>query len=106
MAGDHTRCTPEGREIGANLVRLTEPVILSVQKEGEEDDRCPTCAFRLGTVPNGCPQTMLDAVKAVIEGVPFMCHHKKGNVCHGWYAARIAMGGRSGSAPYPFSHED
>lgn len=92
-ANDHKRVTPEGRAAGFNLVRLTEPAIAELEREGEPDERCKTCAFRLGTVPNGCLQTQLDAMKAVVEGVPFLCHQadRKGWPCHGWYAARVAV---------------
>lgn len=90
---DHSRVTPEGRAVGAQLVRLTEKAIKALAAEGEPDERCKSCAFRLGTVPNGCPQTQMDAVKAVIEGVPFNCHQhdRLGQSCHGWYAARVAL---------------
>lgn len=90
---DHKRVTPEGRAAGFNLVRLTEPTIAQLAREGEPDERCKSCAFRLGTVPNGCLQTQLDAMKAVIEDVPFLCHQadRKGWPCHGWFAARVAI---------------
>lgn len=93
MIYDHKRVTPEGRAAGQQLARLTEPAILDLASEGEPDDRCKSCAFRAGTVPNGCLQTQLDALKCVVEGVPFMCHHadREGHACHGWYAARVAL---------------
>jgi hypothetical protein len=92
-AHDHRRVSPEGKAAGFNLVRLTEPSIAQLEREGESDERCKTCAFRLGTVPNGCLQTQLDALKAVVEDVPFLCHqaNRKGSVCHGWFAARVAV---------------
>lgn len=90
---DHHRVTPEGRAAGAQLVRLTEPTIARLAAEGEPDERCKSCAFRPGTVPNGCLQTQLDALKAVVEGVPFLCHQAdRGRApCHGWFAARVAI---------------
>jgi hypothetical protein len=90
---DHSRVTPEGKALGFNLVRITEPTIAALVNEGEPDERCKSCAFRLGTVPNGCIQTQGDALKCVVEGVPFMCHQhdRKGWTCHGWYAARVAI---------------
>ena len=83
-ARERNRVTPEGRALGENMVRLTEPAIARLADEGEPDERCKSCAFRLGTVPNGCPQTQLDALKAVIEDVPFMCHqaNRAGWPCH------------------------
>lgn len=89
----HSRVTPEGRAIGEQLVKIVEPSIQRLAAEGEPDERCKSCAFRLGTVPNGCIQTQSDAMKAVVEDVPFLCHQadRKGWPCHGWFAARVAM---------------
>lgn len=90
---DHSRVTPAGKAMGAQMVRLTEPTILQLAAEGEADERCKSCAFRLGTVPNGCPQTQSDVLKCVVEGVPFNCHQadRAGKSCHGWFAARVAI---------------
>lgn len=95
MSDDRTpnRVSPEGRAAGFQLAMLTEPAIADLVREGEADDRCKSCAFRLGTVPNGCLQTQLDALKAVVEDKLFMCHQQDrvGKVCHGWFAARVAI---------------
>lgn len=90
---NRNRVTPEGKACGFQMVRLTEPAIAALAAEGEPDERCTSCAFRLGTVPNGCLQTQSDAMKAVIEGVPFLCHQhdRKEMPCHGWFAARVAI---------------
>lgn len=79
--------------MGVKMVRLTEPWIVKLARNGEPDERCKSCAFRLGTVPNGCLQTQLDVFKAVIERVPFLCHqHDRGRMpCHGWFAAQVAI---------------
>lgn len=92
-AHNHKRVTPEGRAAGEQLVRLTEPAIEMLAAEGEPDERCRSCAFRLGTVPNGCAQTQLDALKCVVENIPFMCHQadRKSLPCHGWFAARVRI---------------
>lgn len=89
----HNRVTPEGRAMGDQLVRLTEPTIQRLAAEGEPDERCKSCAFRPGAVPNGCLQTQMDALKCVVEDVPFLCHqtNRKNWPCHGWYAARVAI---------------
>ena len=111
-AHDHKRVTAEGKKLGEQLVRINEAGIRKLEKDGEPDERCKTCAFRLGTVPNGCPQTVLDALKAVTEGVPFLCHsHQDENgeffkICHGWYAARVALKGLTFKMPYEFSPAD
>lgn len=93
-AHDHHRVTPEGRALGEQMARLTDHSIAQLAAEGEADERCKSCAFRAGTVPNGCHQTQLDALKCVLEDVPFLCHQadRKGWPCHGWYAARVALG--------------
>jgi hypothetical protein len=105
---DHSRVTATGRALGAQLVRLTDPAIFQLSLEGEPDTRCASCAFKLGTVPNGCEQTQLDAVKAVMEGVPFYCHmdpqHR--TLCHGWFAGRYAVDGRRTVCPWEFSPPD
>ena len=67
--------TTEGRLLGAQLARLTD-----IEEERLRERfprahrRCGDCALRLGTAPNGCPETLMDVVKAVVERVPFYCH--------------------------------
>lgn len=92
-AHNHSRVSPEGVALGKTAVAMAEKGLLALMAEGETDDRCKTCAFRAGTVPNGCAQTQLDVFKCVIENKPFLCHQtsKNQNVCHGWYAARNLM---------------
>jgi hypothetical protein len=108
---DH-RCTDGGQRLGAVLVRIAEPEIARLEAQGEPDERCASCAFRPDAVPNGCLQTMLDALKAVAEDVPFLCHMGKprhSRICHGWFAARRALQDRGLTtlakltALYPFS---
>ncbi len=105
-AHDHHRVTPEGKQCGEQVARLTEKGIAKLVTEGEPDERCKTCAFRAGTVPNGCPQTQADVMKCVLEAVPFYCHQRKGELCHGWYAARVALGGKICRVPWDFSPPD
>lgn len=102
-----SRVTPEGRVLGAQLVRLTEATSDRLVQEGEPDTRCVSCAFRLGTVPNGCPQTGMDATKAVLEGTPFLGQLRlaERGTCHGWYAGRVALQGRRQTMPYRYSAE-
>jgi hypothetical protein len=101
--------TPEGQALGKELVRLYEPSIAELEKEGEPDERCATCALRAGTYPNGCVTTLMDLFKCAMEGeVPFMCHDKrrKGEVCHGYFAMRYAHDGkRIATMPWKFSDE-
>lgn len=110
MPAQHNRVTPAGQELGAEMVRLTTPAIAQLVAEGEPDARCASCAFRLGTVPNGCAQTQLDVFKAVMEGTVFYCHGHADETpttpCHGWYAARVALKGVRRRVPYDFSPPD
>ena len=107
----HQRTTREGRTMGEKLIRLTTPAVHRLRLAGEEDERCKTCAFRHGTVPNGCPQTQADALKAVSERVPFYCHetHERGQICHGWYAVCVMLrqtGVPEMQCPWDFSAPD
>ena len=90
---DHSRVSPQGRAIGAQLARIADKGAQLLAAEGESDERCKSCAFTAGTVPNGCLQTQMDAIKAVVESVPFMCHqaNRKGDVCAGYYASRVLL---------------
>lgn len=38
--------------------------------------RCRTCAFRLGTYPNRCWQTVVDAFGCLDINDPFHCHER------------------------------
>lgn len=96
--------TPEGQALGAEIARLVEPVITQLEQTGEPDKRCKTCAFRAGTEPNGCEQTVMDAMKCVMEGNVFGCHVEVGHVCHGWFAARVALKGETIKMPWEYSH--
>lgn len=117
-AHDHHRVTPEGRVLGAATAQLADAECAALASQGEADERCKTCAFRAGTVPNGCPQTQADALKAVLEDVPFMCHAHKDErghydtICHGWFAVRRVAKRREQAtgiqlkAPWDFSPPD
>lgn len=118
-ARNHHRVSPEGRKLGVVAARLADAECAALVLDGEEDERCQSCAFRAGTVPNGCLQTQLDVMKAVAEDIPFMCHQhldqrgRPSKVCHGWFAARrvvdrieAATGQKMPPAPYEFSPPD
>ena len=88
--------------------RLREKDALEVMPE-----RCRSCAYRGGTIPNGCPNTVRDALKCAMEGVPFYCHQTPPNVngghtglCGGYLISRSTLYGREPvSTPWPFSDE-
>lgn len=72
-------------DAGEPIVRLDFPACTP---------RCKSCAFTHGTVPNGCPETVLDATGCVVEGIPFMCHEhfdedgEASEFCSGWIFAK------------------
>lgn len=103
------RITPTSIEAGKQLARLADRALGRVAETGEPDERCATCAFRSGTLPNQCADTISDAVKCVVEGETFYCHEKgrMGRPCYGWLAAAAVTSGLPrGKAPWPFSHEE
>jgi hypothetical protein len=106
--GNTERIDPMGVELQAHTLRLfVQPGLDQLAADGEPDTRCSTCAFRAGTVPGGCMQTQADALKAIMEDVPFMCHAHEVNgrfdrLCHGWFAARVHMGDKTIPAPWPW----
>lgn len=99
-------------EAGQHLGRLGDSAALKLAAQGEADERCKSCAFRPGTLPNQCADTISDAVKCVVEGSPFHCHVDKypwgePAICHGWFAARaVSKGVPDGKVPWAFSHEE
>lgn len=62
-----------GAAMGKEIARMTEP---SLKKFRElfpnAPDMCHDCAFRAGSVPNQCAATVADALKSVLELVPFL----------------------------------
>jgi hypothetical protein len=67
--------TPEGRLLGEQRARLADYEEAAVRERfPRHHRRCGDCALRAGTIPNGCPETLMDVVKALVEGVPFYCH--------------------------------
>jgi hypothetical protein len=67
--------TPEGRALGAELARLYEIEEAKLRvRFPRMQPRCDDCAFRAGTDPNGCVETLMDALKGLMECEPFYCH--------------------------------
>lgn len=96
-AKDHARVSPEGKAIGASTARfarlgrqlLDREGLSNLNLPGARDEMCASCACRPGTVPNGCLQTQLDFLKAVVDGKQFLCHAPlDGRMCAGYVAAR------------------
>jgi hypothetical protein len=83
--------SPEGAALGEQVARMTEHGRkLREQAFPNAPPRCIECAFTKGTVPNRCLSTVGDALKCVIERVPFNCHKlmdengEPKRLCAGW----------------------
>lgn len=101
MTKERNRPTDLGRKAGAHLARLCDN---AEQSRMILQPRCTTCAFRAGSIPNGCEATVLDATKCMIEDIAFMCHERKGKACSGWLTMRMAKS--KIKVPWPFSYGD
>jgi len=102
MAKIENKPTREGFELGFMLARF-------VDKAPQITERCFTCAFRQGTDANGSPTTTMDALKCVMEGVPFYCHEvadrdNPSRLCAGYIALRAESPTKLGM-PWSFSDE-
>lgn len=95
----HSRVTKDGRLLGKYMAllategrrKLAELGIPSLETPGSRGEMCASCACREGTVPNGCLQTQMDVLKAVVEAGRFCCHAPNdGRMCAGFLAARAA----------------
>jgi len=93
----HPRVTPLGRALGNNAAKLAElgrrlleaADLTDLNVPTMRNEMCESCACRPDSVPNGCLQTQMDFLKAVIEGTPFLCHAPRdGRMCAGWIRAR------------------
>lgn len=88
--------TPEGQRLGKIMANMADQGFEILKNEhGFKDDRCVSCAFREGTVPNGDPQTQLEVVDCVMnDKAAFACHCVQAGgerqVCSGWIAAKTA----------------
>lgn len=109
---EHNRVSPEGKAIGEQMARLCDRQVQKLIAQGEwsKDERCASCAFRCGTVPNGCLQTQADAFKTVMEHEPFYCHAVKQigeKVCAGWFASvQDVKHSTTIICPWPYSNPD
>ena len=101
---------PEGKALGQQLARLCDAAEPAARQLAPHlPPRCRSCAFRAGNhIPNGSPQTLMDALKCVIERVRFDCHEKGrvGQPCSGWAILAVTGEGEPTlAAPWPFSEE-
>jgi hypothetical protein len=105
------RPTPEGRILGAKMAQFCDESEPAARlKFPELPPRCNSCAFRAGPhVANGSPETQMDVLKCVMEGIEFLCHepYRKDQVCSGWAMMLLAKDDASGlrKCPWPFSDE-
>lgn len=109
---ERNKATPEGRELGKRLAKFCDDAEPDARlRMPELPPRCASCAFREGQhVASGSPETQMDALKCVIEGIQFLCHEpaREGMVCCGWAMMMLARkeSDKLGTAPWPFSHGD
>jgi hypothetical protein len=96
--------TREGFEHGYHLSRFADAEEAKAPLANGRE-RCITCAFRCGTYPSGSPTTTMDALKCVIEGVPFMCHEDTRQICAGYALLRRSDPQRKTEVNWPFSDE-
>lgn len=83
--------TDAGRALGAQIARLAGiEETKQLRQFPNMKRRCSDCAARVGTLPNGCEETLMDFLKCVVEGRQFNCHlgvkdgEKPTRVCAGW----------------------
>lgn len=83
-----------GRALGAAFAKLADAM---APLHPEIPERCKTCAFRAGTIPNSMAGTLVEAMHCVvgIDPAPFGCHHslKDGlptKLCAGYVLAKLA----------------
>lgn len=80
--------TDEGAALGKEMARLCDSAEPDARlKVPELPPRCSSCAFRDGPhLANGSPETLMTAIKCVMEGVEFQCHdhNRKDQPCSGW----------------------
>lgn len=89
------RMSAEAAELGKRLERMAELGAEKLADQGLEiPEPCGTCAFRAGSIPSQCDDTVLDALKCVLESRPFLCHEPRegerlvDRACYGWMRAR------------------
>lgn len=88
MTAAENRATDEGRALGAHLARFAD---IEASKFGR-DDRCSTCAFRAGDhIANGSPETLMTALKCVMEREVFWCH-EHARPCAGYQLLKVGKG--------------
>lgn len=97
-----TMPTEEGKELGLLIGKMTDMAEAeSLSKFPNHAERCRSCAFRSGTFPNGCPETLMDAIQCVVDNEPFYCHQnmidgKPSDICAGWFIASDAARSNDG----------
>jgi hypothetical protein len=104
------RATDEGRELGVHLARFCDDAEPKARLRFPElPPRCNSCAFRKGNhVANGSPETQMDALKCLMEGVEFHCHQpdRAGHLCSGWAMIMLAKDNPDfRKVDWPFSDE-
>lgn len=99
--------TPEGRVIGERIAQWCDDAEPKARLVAPSiPHRCASCAFRKGNhLANGSPNTVMDALKCVMEKTPFYCHdvHRPDHLCSGWLMMVAADDKPARDAPWPFT---
>lgn len=93
--------TENGIELGKQMARLCD---VEEAAHSTKRKRCSTCAFRAGDhIANGSPETLMNALKCVMERKVFWCHviGKNGEQrpCAGW---RLMVADTAVQMPWDF----
>ena len=84
----------DGSALGKELARLCDT---EAATKPDAPARCTTCAFRGGDhVANNSAETLMNALKCVMERTTFWCHHVdpngKSRACAGWRLMLVDVG--------------
>lgn len=110
MTKVRNRPTDEGQQLGVHMARFCDEAEPKARlRMPDIPPRCNSCAFRAGPhTANGSPETQMDALKCVMEGVEFQCHEpaRVGQSCSGWAMMMLAKDGPDiAELPWSFSDE-
>lgn len=104
------RPTDEGTKLGKMMAKFCDDAEPKARlRLPELPPRCNSCAFRAGPhVASGSPETQMDVLKCVMEGVEFHCHEpaRTGHICSGWAMMMLSKDGPDfAEVVWPFSDE-
>ena len=95
LAAGRQKPSRHGAALGAALALVAD---IQARRHPEVSERCRTCAFRKGTIPNQMAGTLVEALRCVTGADPavFACHQSPRidglptELCAGYVLARLA----------------